>query len=157
IYDDNGAHAGQDPHDTSSGKSGGIDVFNGNSGNDTFYMGANLTAADQISGGTGSDRVSLNGDYSGGVTFTSTTMAGVEILSLAGGHSYDLVMDNATVTAGNTLNVQAMSLGSGDNLTFDASADTTGGNYVVTSGAGNDTLTGGAGNDKLRPGAGTDT
>src|SRR5262249_28586975 len=36
LYDDNGQRAGVDPHDTSSGNSGGIDVFNGNSGNDTF-------------------------------------------------------------------------------------------------------------------------
>ncbi|HEX4859733.1 MAG TPA: Ig-like domain-containing protein, partial [Rhizomicrobium sp.] len=157
IYDDNGLNSGHDPHDTSSGFSGGIDSFSGGSGNDTFYMGANLTAADHIDGGTNSDRVILNGDYSGGLTFTSTTMVNVENLGLTSGHSYNLTMDNATVTAGNTLRLQAGTLGAGDNVTFDASNDTTGGNYVMNTGAGNDVLTGGIGNDRFRPGGGNDT
>ncbi|GEM_PF-2166319 len=157
IYDDNGLNSGKDPHDTSAGFSGGTDSFSGGSGNDTFYMGANLTAADHIDGGTGSDRVILNGDYSGGLTFTSTTMVNVETLGLTAGNSYDLVMANATVTLGNNLKVQAGTLGAGDNVTFDASNDTTGGNYIINTGAGNDVLIGGVGNDRFRPGSGTDS
>jgi Ca2+-binding RTX toxin-like protein len=155
FYDDNGARSGIDPHDTSAGHSGGTDILNGDSGNDTYYMGANLTASDRIDGGSNTDRVVLDGDYS--VTFNSTTMVNVEFLSLVAGHTYDLTMDNATVAAGQTLKVQAGTLGVGDNITFDASNDLTGGNYVVTAGAGNDTLTGGIGDDRFRPGAGTDT
>jgi VCBS repeat-containing protein len=156
IYDDNGLNSGKDPHDTSAGHSGGIDSFSGGIGDDTIVMGANLTAADQIDGGTGTDRVILNGDYSGGLTFTSTTMVNVEYLTLTAGHSYDLVMDNATVTPGNTLRVQAGNLGSSDAVTFDASNDTTGGAYNIVTGAGNDVLTGGIGDDRFRPGSGTD-
>jgi len=157
IYDDNGLNSGKDPHDTSAGFSGGTDSFSGGSGNDTFYMGANLTAADHIDGGTNSDRVILNGNYSAGLTFTSTTMVNVENLGLVAGNSYNLTMANATVTSGNTLRLQAGTLGAGDNVTFDASNDTTGGNYVMNTGAGNDVLIGGIGNDRFRPGSGTDS
>ena len=160
FYDDNGLRSGEDPHDTSAGKSGGVDSFSGGSGNDFFYMGGNLIAADQIDGGTGTDHVVLNGDYTGAnaVTFNATTMLNVEVLGLTAGHSYTLTMDNATVASGQTLRVQGGTLGAGDALIFDASNDTTGGNYVITAGAGNDVLTGGAGNDHFVVSAGgTDT
>jgi len=157
FFDDNGALIGRDPHDTSSGKSGGTDSFSGGSGNDNFVMGANLTAADQIDGGTGTDRVALAGDYSAGLTFSATTVVNVEYLSLAAGFDYKLTMNNATVTAGHTLTVQAGQLGASDTLTFDASNDTSGGKYVINSGAGDDVLTGGANKDTFRPGAGNDT
>ncbi len=157
IYDDNGLNAGKDPHDTSAGHSGGTDSFSGGSGNDAFYMGGNLTAADSIDGGTGTDRVVLDGDYSAGLVFTATTMVNVEALALVAGHSYNLTIDNATVAAGQTMKLQAATLGAGDNVTFDASNDTTGGRYIIITGAGNDVLTGGAGNDIFRSGAGNDT
>jgi len=157
FYDDNGALSGRDPHDISAGKSGGTDSFSGGSGDDNFVMGANLTAADSIDGGTGSDRVALAGDYSAGLTFGATTVTNVEILTLGPGFSYNLTMNNATVTAGNTLTVQAGQLGAGDSLTFDASNDTSGGKYVINSGAGNDLLIGGANNDTFRSGTGNDT
>jgi len=157
IYDDNGLNAGKDPLDTSAGKSGGTDTFNGGSGDDKIYMGGNLIASDQIDGGTNTDRVTLTGDYSAGLTFNATTMVNVEFLGLVAGHSYNLTMANATVGLGQTLTVQGGTLGAGDQVTFDASADTTGGNYVINAGAGNDTLTGGIGNDTFNPGSGTDT
>jgi VCBS repeat-containing protein len=157
IYDDNGLMSGTDPHDTSAGKSGGTDTFTGDAGNDIIYMGGNLTASDQIDGGTGTDIVVLNGDYSGGLVFNATTMVNVESLNLTAGHSYNLTMDNATVAAGQTLGVHGGMLGAGDVLIFDGSADTTGGNFIVNGGAGNDILTGGNGNDLFRSGAGVDT
>jgi VCBS repeat-containing protein len=137
----------------------GNDTLFGDSGNDAFVMGANLTAADKIDGGTNTDHVILDGDYSGvnAVVFAATTMVNVEFLTLTAGHSYSLTMDNATVGAGQTLQLQAGSLGVGDNVTFDASADTTGGMYNITTGAGDDVLTGGANSDKFSPGSGNDT
>jgi hypothetical protein len=60
---------------------GGTDTVHGGDGNDTFTLGATLTAAD---GGTGIDTVSLDGDYSAGLTFTATTLTNVESLILAG-------------------------------------------------------------------------
>ena len=43
-------------------------------------MGANMTAADQIDGGTGTDTVNLNGDYTGAnaLVMNATTMVIVE-------------------------------------------------------------------------------
>jgi VCBS repeat-containing protein len=157
VYDDNGLNSGKDPLDTSAGHSGGTDSINGGSGDDVVFMGGNLTAADHIDGSTGNDRVVLDGDYSAGLTFTATTMVNVENLGLVAGHSYDLVMDNATVAFGNTLRVQAGNFGAGDTVTFDASNDTTGGDYLINTGAGNDVLTGGAGGDRFHPGSGNDT
>ncbi len=135
----------------------GTDQVFGDSGNDYIGMGAYLTASDQIDGGTGTDHVILNGDYSGGVVFNATTMVNVEFLSVTAGFSYNLTMDNATVAAGQTLTVQAGTLGAGDSLVFDGSADVSGGNFVITGGAGNDTITGGSGDDVIHSGGGADT
>ena len=157
IYDDNGLSSGTDPLDTSAGHSGGADTFFGDSGNDIIFMGGNLTASDKIDGGTNTDTVVLNGDYSGGLVFNATTMVNVEDLGLTSGHSYNLTMNNATVASGRTMIVLGNHLGVGSALTFDASADTTGGRYFIYSGAGNDVLTGGHGNDYFRPGTGIDT
>jgi Ca2+-binding RTX toxin-like protein len=120
-------------------------------------MGGNLIAADHIDGGTNTDKVVLNGDYSAGLVFTATTMVNVETLALVAGHDYNLTIDNATVAAGQTLRLQAGTLGAGDNVIFDGSNDTTGGRLILNTGAGNDVLTGGNGDDVFRPGTGNDT
>jgi Ca2+-binding RTX toxin-like protein len=120
----------------------------GSAQNDTFNMGATFTVADQIDGGDGTDTVNLDGDYTGGnaLVFTPTTMTNVEYLVLAGGHSYDMTTDDANVTSGATLTVDASTLGAADTLTFDGSAETDG-SFDLIGGAGDDVLTGGAGND----------
>jgi Ca2+-binding RTX toxin-like protein len=145
---------------------GGNDVAHGGGGNDTFTMGAALTAADQIDGGTGNDVVTLNGDYSAGVAFSATTIVNVETLRLLAGHSYTLTANDATVAAGAALTVDAGGLGAADMLTFNGGAETDG-RFVVTGGAGNDTITGGAqgdsfdlskgGSDIAHGGGGSDT
>jgi ELWxxDGT repeat protein len=129
----------------------------GSAGTNTFVMGAFLTASDQINGGSGTTSVQLSGDYSGGntVTFTATTMVNVDHLNLATGHSYDLVMNAATVASGQTLQVQGGTLGAGDSFTFDGSAVTDGGNFIIHSGAGDNNLTGGSGNDTIYAGSGS--
>ncbi|MBV9992843.1 MAG: calcium-binding protein [Alphaproteobacteria bacterium] len=146
---------------------GGNDTVDGGDGNDIFWMGSTLTAADKIDGGTGSDRVNLNGDYTGAnaLTFAADTMVNVEHLYLASGHSYDLTTDDATVAAGGKLSVNATSLGAGDSLTFDGSAETDG-RFNIFAGHGDDTITGGAlsdvfhldtgGTDTLHAGGGDD-
>ncbi|MBV9692268.1 MAG: VCBS domain-containing protein, partial [Alphaproteobacteria bacterium] len=135
----------------------GTDRFFTGAGNDTINMGANLVAGDQINGGDGVDTVALSGNYSGGLNFGAGTMLDVEILTLAAGFSYNLVMNAATVAAGQTLNIGAIGLGAGDSVTFNGAAVTDGGNFVFNTGAGNDVLTGGTGNDTFRSGAGNDT
>jgi Ca2+-binding RTX toxin-like protein len=116
----------------------------GGAGTNLFYMGGDLTASDEINGGTGTTTVNLDGDYSVGVTFTSTTMVDVGTLSLTTGFSYDLVLNAATIGSGQTMTILGGTLGSSDSLTIDGSALTTG-KLVVDAGAGTDILTGGAG------------
>lgn len=145
--------SGADLFDLSNG---GNDTASGGGGKDLFTLGAALTAADTIDGGTGADEVRLSGNYSA-LVFGATTMTNVESLQLAAGSDYSLTTNDATVAAGQTLRVNASTLGSGDTVSFDGSAETDG-RFMLLGGAGNDTLTGGKGADffELTPG-GTDT
>ena len=124
----------------------GLVTLTGGAGNDSFTMGANLTTADKITGGAGFDTVSLNGDYSSGLTLGATTITGVEDIALTAGHSYNITSNNATVAAGASLTVDGGGLGAGDSMTFNGAAETNGA-FTIAGGAGADTLTGGAGND----------
>ena len=136
---------------------GGIDTVHGGGGDDQITMGATLTAADAIDGGAGlGDSVYLSGDYSGGLTFGTTTMTNVEGLFLSVSHSYDLTTDDATVAAAQELYVDASGLGMGDSLTFDGSAETDG-HFHIIGGIGDDTLTGGDQADILVGYDGADT
>ncbi len=128
----------------------------GGAGGDSFVMGAHFVATDHIDGGGGADRVTLAGDYSTGLTLGASTMINVEVLSLRAGFTYKLTTNNATVAAGQTLTVNASSLGAANALTFDGSAETNGA-FSLSGGAGGDTLIGGAGADTLIGGAGADT
>jgi VCBS repeat-containing protein len=133
----------------------GTDILTGGAGTNTFDMGAFLTASDQINGGTGTTAVHLDGDYSGGLLFGATTMTNVSSLNLAAGHSYDLIMNAATVGSGQTLSVQGGTLGAGDSLDFNGSPVTDGGKFIIHGGAGTNTLIGGSGNDTIYAGSGT--
>ncbi len=118
----------------------------GGAGNDQFTMGAALTASDRFDGGAGNDTLALNGDYSGGVLLGAATIADIEALSLASGHSYSITTDDANISTGATLTVDASALGAANVLTFNAAAETDG-SLSFLAGAGNDVLTGGGGND----------
>ncbi len=144
---------GGDRADTIYVGQGGNDIVNGAGGNDVFQFGATFTADDQVDGGTGNDKVWLNGDYSAGVTFTATTMVNVEKIAVAAGHDYSLTTNDATVAAGETLSVVASRLGSGNHLTFDGSAETDG-YFIVYGGAGDDAITGGGRADRIHLGQG---
>jgi Ca2+-binding RTX toxin-like protein len=63
---------------------------------------------------------------------------------------------NGNVTAGGQLAINGSSLGSGNTLTVNGTAELDG-HLALTGGAGNDALTGGGGNDTLIGGAGNDT
>ena len=108
-------------------------------------MAGNLTASDQINGGAGTSTVTLNGDYSGGLTFNATTMVNVDTLALTAGHGYDLVLNGATVASGQAMTILGNTLGIHDGMTIDASALTAGSSLTIDAGAGTDDLTGGAG------------
>ena len=128
---------------------GGVDTANGGLGNDAFIFGATLTAADSVNGGGGAnDQVGITGNYTGATRLVlgPTTLVDVDLLAALPGGDYDIVINNATVAAGTNFTVFGGNLGSGDNLTVDASAELDG-NVIVYSGLGTDTVLGGAGAD----------
>jgi VCBS repeat-containing protein len=134
---------------------GGNDNVSGGAGDDRFYFGSSLTAADVINGGTGTDTLILGGDYTGGnaLVLSATTLTSVEEIDLHAGFSYNITTNDANVGAGATLVISAAVLGAGDSLTFDGSAETDG-HFNISLGAGNDTVTGGALSDTFSLGRG---
>jgi hypothetical protein len=106
----------------------------------------NFTASDSLTGGAGSDTLSLNGDYSGGVTFGASTVVGIENIVVAAGHNYTLVSNDATVASGATLTVDGSALNSSFALSFDGGFETNG-HFAFISGAGTDVLQGGSQSD----------
>jgi Ca2+-binding RTX toxin-like protein len=140
---------------------GGDDTFTGGPGNgNDIHMGAALTAADTITGGSaGFDSITLNGDYSGAnaLVFGATTMTNVSTIHLTGGHDYDLTSDDATVAFGGFLGVFGGSLTAGDTLIFDGSAETNA-MFIFNDGNGDDVLRGGEAADTFNfIGSGADT
>jgi hypothetical protein len=125
---------------------GGNDVANGGGGDDFFDLGGALTAADRIDGGPGNNTVLLNGDYSAGLLLAGSTLVNIETIDLAAGHSYSITASDGTLSGTNRLTVNGSTLGAGDNLTFDASAESAG-SYYFYGGAGLNVVTGGAGDN----------
>jgi Ca2+-binding RTX toxin-like protein len=135
---------------------GGNDTVSLGAGNDAVIFGASYSSADIVDGGSGSDQVGLQGDYSGGVTLG--TLTGVETLAImthsdarfgggsASPYSYNIVAPDSTVAAGTQLMINASTLQAGENLTFDGHAETNG-SFFIYGGKGVDTLTGGNGAD----------
>jgi Ca2+-binding RTX toxin-like protein len=150
----------------------GNDVLTGGGGSDGFFFGAdgNLTAADRIDGGAGTDSIALRGNYSGGgaLTLADPTFANVEVLAFLSGHTneyggaivaagydYDVTLADGNVAAGRLLDVNGAGLRADESLRFDGRAETNG-SFRILSGAGDDALFGGAGNDTLYGGLGKD-
>jgi Ca2+-binding RTX toxin-like protein len=142
--------------DTMRLQDGGNDRAVAGGGNDILYYGAAFTAADSNSGGSGTDVLVLQGNYS--MNLDADALTNVEFLSLQGGsvtkfgdsgaNSYDYALTtiDANVAAGQLLTVNAQSLQSGEDLILDGSAETDG-RFLDYAGNGLDTLIGGAGND----------
>jgi Ca2+-binding RTX toxin-like protein len=136
---------------------GGDDRAYGGEGNDILYFGAAFTGGDSADGGIGRDSVVLQGNYA--LTLSATNLDGVESLSLQSGansrwgdtannfYDYAITMNDANATGGLQLIVNAQSLRAGEDFTFDGSAETGDGKYLVYGGHGVDTLKGGAGAD----------
>jgi Ca2+-binding RTX toxin-like protein len=139
----------------------GADTLSGGLGNDTLLGGdgddvfveSSLVATDRIDGGDGADKLTLDGNYSAGVTFSATTAIGVESILVAGGNDYRLTLNNAT--NGSVLVVDGSALGAGDTLYLNGAAETAN-KLVAVAGADADTLIGGGGADTLTGGAGAD-
>jgi serralysin len=137
---------------------GGDDNASGGAGNDVFFYGGALSAADVNAGGLGTDTLVLQGNYPA-LTLGDSSLGGIEGISLqsgsitrwgqSGSNSYDysLTMADANVPGGLQLRVNAQSLLAGEDFTFDGSAESDGGRFLVYAGFGLDRLTGGAFND----------
>jgi Ca2+-binding RTX toxin-like protein len=142
-------------NDTIDLSAGGVDIATGGTGNDTFRMGAAFTASDRLDGSAGSKNVlDLDGDYAG-VTLAATTLASINIIKLHTGHRYTITSNDASVSAGARLTIDAASLAAADRLVFNGGSESDG-NFVMIGGAGDDTLSGGAGADKLTGHLGAD-
>jgi Ca2+-binding RTX toxin-like protein len=158
----------------------GADNLIGGAGNDGFFFadGA-LTATDRIVGGGGTDSVALRGHYDGAgrLVLGDATISGVEVLALLSAHEapygggvsaegfgYDIVLANANVGAGRSLDIVGSPLGADERLLFDGSAELDGNlrifggaaDDVLRGGAQADTLFGGLGRDQMNGGAGGD-
>jgi Ca2+-binding RTX toxin-like protein len=143
---------------------GFADTFSGGNGNDDFYMDANTTAVDSISGGSGLDKVSYTA-YSTGVTLNISTGVNsggaLNDVFAADIEQWDLSGGNDSFTASNSGFAWTVWGNAGnDTLTGSSvSADVLyggDGNDYLNGKAGNDTLIGGAGNDTLASDSGAD-
>jgi choice-of-anchor C domain-containing protein len=137
---------------------GGNDSASGLGGGDAFYYGGALTSGDSNDGGAGRDVVILQGDYAAGVVLGAHALDNIEALSVQSGsvtrwgdtannhYSYDITSVDSNVAAGTQLIVNGQSLLTGENFTFNGSAETDGA-FLIYGGNGTDHLTGGAGGD----------
>jgi Ca2+-binding RTX toxin-like protein len=101
------------------------------------------------------DQMVIGGALAGGLALGGAA-AGHEQLVFLAGSDYRIVASDGDVVAGHTLAVIASTLGTGDSLDFDGSAEHDG-RYDIQGGHGADHLTGGDGNDLLYGGGGGDT
>jgi Ca2+-binding RTX toxin-like protein len=154
--------------DASALSGGDTLVFDGSAetnGTFTFDVdSAQVLADSQIKGDAGDDTLVLNGDFSGGVSFGSSTIHSIEAITLTAGNSYSLDLGGDSVAAGATISIDGSSLGVGEH--FDFGFDTLGGggaSYTLTGGAGDDAFFmldafkasdkidgGGGGNDEIQ-------
>jgi len=143
---------------TNSGENNaGDDDIDLGAGDDFVAVGANLQSTDEVDGGTGTDYVVFDGDYATTpLTLGATTLTNVEYFILESGNDYDITLHDGTFTTSGAVTINGGGLGSGDNVTIDATAETTA-DITMISSEGADTLTGGGGNDVFQAHNGNDT
>jgi Ca2+-binding RTX toxin-like protein len=117
---------------------GGRDTVDGLDGDDTFLLGDEFSAFDEIRGGAGTDVLVLEGSYANAVIMTASTLVDVEEIDVLAGGDYTLTLDDANAT-GLFFYVDGHGLGAGEVLTVDASAET-GAILDLEGGAGDDVL-----------------
>jgi Ca2+-binding RTX toxin-like protein len=138
---------------------GGNDTASGGAGNDVFLFGSTLDGLDQVDGGSGTDQIAIQGDYSGAKALTlGSNLVSVENIAVLPGndtrfgdpgssfYGYEIVVQNIAVSAGAQLVIDASRLRTGEDFKFDGSAETDG-SFFIYGGGGVDLLTGGSKND----------
>ncbi len=150
----------------------GADTLTGGAGNDGFFFGAdgNLTAADRIHGGSGTDSLALRGNYVGAtaVLFDEQSFTSIEVLTFLSGHTnefggtinpdgfrYEVTLANGNVVANQRLDIIATNLWGTESLRFDARAETDG-SVRILAGAANDRFWGSSNADIFYGGLGSD-
>ncbi|HXL99481.1 MAG TPA: calcium-binding protein, partial [Rhizomicrobium sp.] len=124
-------------------------AFNGSGETDgdfVFEFAGNFIVGDSLTGSANNDTLKLNGDYSGGVTFGASTISSIETITVADGHTYGFVTNDANVASGATLTVDASALTGANQLFFSGNAETDG-HFAFIGGAADDDLEGGAQSD----------
>jgi Ca2+-binding RTX toxin-like protein len=132
--------AGNDTLDGGAGK----DFLNGGDGDDSYYIDANDTIEESITGGT--DTVFVAIDYALGANLENLTLRGDEAIDGTGNAL------NNTIKGNNANNI--LSGGDGSDRLYGGLGNDTllgeNGDDILVGEAGNDTLTGGAGKDQFR-------
>lgn len=143
---------------------GGYATVNGQDGDDLIEVTGLVAASCHFDGGTGSNQVFLEGDFSAGQIMGAFWATNIADFGFASGNNYKIQLQDGIVAAGHTLPFYANSLAAANTLSMNAS-HLTQGNVYLQGGHGNDTLIGGAGNDgfegregadRLTGGAGSD-
>jgi hypothetical protein len=137
---------------------GSENTLTGGAGNDKFIFAGGFDGTDSINGEAGTNSVYLAGDYSAGVTFGANSLVNIQHLVLegdAGADNYNLTLNAANVTSGDTLTIAGHNTTSSNELTVDASA--TSGKLVFDGGASTDNFTGGTGENIFSTGSGIET
>jgi Ca2+-binding RTX toxin-like protein len=133
---------------------GGNDTVNGLGGNDTFMFGATMTSQDVVDGGSGSDRIELQGNYTGANALTlNPGVVNVETFVLLPGdglnsYSHHITTVDENVTSVRTLEFDGSRLRAGENFTFRGGAETTG-QFLLKGGLGTDDFVGSSRGDNF--------
>jgi len=120
---------------------------------DTFIMAANLTVADFIDGGAGTDTLTVTVDNT---TTDLNNVTNVENLTLGAAAEFLYTTVDGLIASGATLTVNADLVTGANNVTFNATAETDGTLVFTNTGAGTGvhTITGGALADTITVGTG---
>jgi Ca2+-binding RTX toxin-like protein len=98
-------YVGTSEHDTFDMSQGGKDTVEAGDAGSQIDMGATLTAGDRLWGGAGFDVVSIQGDYSEGVTLGANTFHSIERLQFLSGFDYRLTLVDGNVDPGTELDL----------------------------------------------------
>ncbi|MEL7088906.1 MAG: hypothetical protein AAGL98_10795, partial [Planctomycetota bacterium] len=179
IFQANQLRAGEDfTLDASAETDGSIFTFAG-LGNesitggdltDAFFFGTDrFNPGDRLDGGGGGqDAVGLQGDYAAQLAIGPNQLVNIDQIAFlsstdprfgadsTNAFSYNIVMDDGNVAAGQSMTLIANTLTTAETLTFDGSAETDG-SFQVFSGNAGDTISGSQGGDTIFGRGGADT